>query len=74
LIKAWAGADFPVPDSTFLSTEHWWLLVRKRAPKTLRHDFDAVVILVYWRIWKERNSRVFDKVQHSPVDVFEMIR
>jgi hypothetical protein len=47
--------------------------VRKWAPKTLRRDFDAVVILVHWRIWKEHNSRVFDKVQHSPVDVFEMI-
>jgi hypothetical protein len=26
------------------------------------------------RIWKERNSRVFDSVPHSADDVFEMIR
>jgi hypothetical protein len=50
------------------------MLVRKRAPKNLRKDFDAVVILVHWRIWKERNSMVFDSVHHSVEDVFEMIR
>jgi hypothetical protein len=47
--------------------------VRKHAPKNLHKDFDAVVILVHWRIWKERNSRVFDSVHHSAEDVFEMI-
>jgi hypothetical protein len=40
----------------------------------MRKDFDAVVILVHWHIWKERNSRVFDNVHHSAEDVFEMIR
>jgi hypothetical protein len=50
--------------------EQWWMLVQKRAPKNLRKDFDAVVILVHWRIWKERNSRVFDSVHHSVEDVF----
>jgi hypothetical protein len=50
------------------------MLVRKRAPKNLRKDFDVVVILVHWRIWMERNSRVFDSVHHSVEDVFEMIR
>jgi hypothetical protein len=40
----------------------------------LRRDFDGVVILVHWRIWKERNSRVFDNTQHSAEEVFESIR
>jgi hypothetical protein len=43
--------------------------MRKRAPKNLRRDFDAVVILVHWLIWKEHNSRVFDSVRHSADDV-----
>jgi hypothetical protein len=74
LVRAWTGADFPTPRRSFTSTEEWWLQVRKRAPKTLRHGFDAAMILVHWRIWKEWNSRVFQNVQHSVEDVFEMIR
>jgi hypothetical protein len=54
--------------------EQWWLLVRKRGPKNLRKDYDVVVILMHWRIWKERNSRVFDSVHYSAEDVFEMIK
>jgi hypothetical protein len=65
---------FPVPGPNFTSTEDWWLLVRKQVPKIRRRDFDTVVILVHWRIWKERNSRIFDGVQHSAQEVFEGIR
>jgi hypothetical protein len=46
VVKDWARADFPSPDASS-STEEWWLLVRKRAPKSVRRDFDAVVILVH---------------------------
>jgi hypothetical protein len=74
VVKDWARADFPSPDASFSSTEEWWLLVRKRAPKSVRRDFDAVVILVHWRIWKERNARVFENKQQSVPEVFEMIR
>lgn len=38
----------------------WWLRTRKVVPKALRKGFDSLVILVAWRIWKERNARVFD--------------
>lgn len=43
-------------------------------PKIWSRDFDTVVILVHWRIWKERNSRMFYGVQHSTQEVFEGIR
>jgi hypothetical protein len=73
-IRLWSSAVFPVPGPNFTSTEDWWLLVRKQVPKIRRRDFDTVVILVHWRIWKERNSRIFDGVQHLAQDVFEGIR
>uniref|UniRef100_A0ACD5X5Q6 Uncharacterized protein n=1 Tax=Avena sativa TaxID=4498 RepID=A0ACD5X5Q6_AVESA len=74
LIKRRTTTDFPIPGSNFASTEDWWLQVRKRAPKSNHRDFDAVVILVYWRIWKERNSRVFESTQHYPKEIFDLIR
>jgi hypothetical protein len=60
-VRDWAKADFPIPNDDFLSTEDWWLQARKKAPKVLRRDFDTVAILVHWRIWKERNARVFQQ-------------
>jgi hypothetical protein len=74
LIRAWTGAVFQTPSSLFRSTEEWWVLVRKRVPKNLRKDFDTVTILVHWKLWKERNSRVFEKRQQSEEDVFGGIR
>jgi hypothetical protein len=43
-------------------------------PKPIRRDFDTVVILTHWRIWKERNSRVFESKQHTAAHVFDNIR
>ena len=74
LIRAWTNADFPVPGQAFASTEDWWLQVRKRVPKNLRRDFDSVVILLHWKLWKERNNRIFEHVSHYEEIVFEGIR
>jgi hypothetical protein len=35
---------------------------RQLVPSQLRRGFDSVVLLVSWRLWKKRNSRVFDNV------------
>jgi hypothetical protein len=40
-LQVWANADFPIPDNNYISTEDWWLKVRKRVPKDLRRDFDT---------------------------------
>ena len=39
--------------------QEWWNSARKRATKAQRKDFDAMVMLVCWCIWKQRNERVF---------------
>jgi hypothetical protein len=72
-LRTWAKADFPVPSTGFLSTEDWWLQARKRAPKEPRKDFDTFAILVHWRLWKERNARVFRKEFSTISRVFEQI-
>jgi hypothetical protein len=41
------------------STHSWWLATRKRIGTQERRSFDSLVILVCWRVWKQRNARVF---------------
>jgi hypothetical protein len=48
-------------------------VARKRAPKNLRRDFDTVAILVHWRIWKERNARIFQQESNAVDRLFELI-
>jgi hypothetical protein len=72
-IRGWSKADFPSPGIAYRSTEEWWIQARKRAPKNLRKDFDTVTILVHWRIWKERNARIFQQEASTINMVFELI-
>jgi hypothetical protein len=44
----------------------WWLRGRQRLDAVGRKVFDALVLLVSWRLWKARNARVF---RSAPVDV-----
>jgi hypothetical protein len=37
----------------------WWLRSRKRIAKLRRKAFDSFVFLVSWKLWLERNARVF---------------
>jgi hypothetical protein len=55
------------------NTEDWWTEARKRAPKCLRRDFDTTTILIHWRIWKERNARIFQHEACRVDRVFELI-
>jgi hypothetical protein len=73
-LRTWSAATFRAPGPSFHTTEDWWLKARKQVPKPLRRDFDTVVILVHWKIWKERNARIFEGAQHSAEEVFDGIR
>ena len=41
--------------------EDWWVASRKRVPKVQWKDFDYLVTLVCWNLWKQRNSMVFGR-------------
>jgi hypothetical protein len=43
-----------------------WLGERKLVPKDHCRGFDALFLLVSWLIWKERNSRVFERFATMP--------
>lgn len=72
--KSWTGVDFLIPDDSFLSTEDWWLQARAAIPKPVRRNFDTVIILLHWRVWKERNARIFYQIASSPIRVLDMIK
>jgi hypothetical protein len=44
----------------------WWLQARKRVPKLKRRGVDVLVLLIGWRIWKERNARTFARETMRP--------
>jgi hypothetical protein len=72
-VQVWSQANFPTPSEAFQSTEQWWLEARQRAPKNLRRDFDTISILMHWRLWKERNGRIFQQEYNGADRVFERI-
>jgi hypothetical protein len=44
-LRNWANADFPIPGIRFQTTEEWWLMAKKLAPKKVRRNFDTTSIL-----------------------------
>ncbi|PNT61409.1 hypothetical protein BRADI_5g14946v3, partial [Brachypodium distachyon] len=72
-LRLWSGAHFPIPGSIFCSSEECWTEARKRVPKSLRRDFDTFTILVHWRLWKERNARIFQQEAATVERVVDLI-
>jgi hypothetical protein len=48
----------PIADDELI---RWWPDARQRVPRPQRKGFDSIVLLVVWTLWKERNSRVFQR-------------
>jgi hypothetical protein len=42
-------------------------------PAQLRRGFDSTVLLVWWRLWKERNSRTFDNSASTVQQVAKLV-
>jgi hypothetical protein len=54
---------FTMPPS---SNGGWWLLMRKRNPKSRHKAFDSLTILCAWSNWLECNARVSEGCSSSP--------
>ena len=55
--------------------EVWWSANRTRVRKEWRRDFDEMVLLVYWQLWKNRNAWVFGNIRQrfSPEEMVRRI-
>jgi hypothetical protein len=49
-------------------------VTHKRVHHDLRREFDSLVDLVCWLLWKERNARVFNHVSMTARQVSDLIR
>ena len=43
----------------------WWLTARKRFRGQDHRGFDTLVMAMAWALWKQRNSRVFNRVSEQ---------
>lgn len=58
-----------VPSWISFSLLEWWLVSRKRVAKEKRKGWDWLVILIIWKLWKERNAKVFEGISLDLQDV-----
>jgi hypothetical protein len=56
------GINVPVPTAVD-SLEEWWLHSRDAFTKQTVGNFDALVLLGTWELWKNRNAAVFNNIQ-----------
>jgi hypothetical protein len=50
------------PEITDVLFQDWWRKAEQKVPNSQRKGFNSLVILVSWRLWKQRNACVFDGV------------
>jgi hypothetical protein len=55
------GLELAIPTASD-SLQSWWFEARKRFGKKEKRGFDTLVILISWRLWKQRNARVFGNI------------
>ena len=55
------GWERVMPNTHTYSLASWWSEARKQLPKVDGRDFDSLVILVSWLLWKKRNNKTFDR-------------
>lgn len=52
----------------------WFVEMGNSGQQTRRHGVRSMVMLTVWEIWKERNNRVFNKINRTPEQVFSEVQ
>jgi hypothetical protein len=52
----------------------WWNKCRAKVDKCSRREFDGLIILFWWEIWKERNRRTFQSLEKSECVIAGLIK
>ena len=60
-ILSWANLRKAMP-SVQDNLREWWVHTRGSFTGATRRKLDTVIVLVAWKVWRERNRRVFDKI------------
>ena len=60
-VLSWAKLPSVTPP-THANLKEWWMQARGTVTGKTRNKLDSLILLVAWEVWRERNSRVFDKV------------
>jgi hypothetical protein len=65
-----------VPPSVTCTLEEWWLREHDKFTAKTRKNFDALIILGCWMLWKNRNAWVFNNqsLQFSAVELARRVR
>jgi hypothetical protein len=61
------------PEITDVVFQDWWRKAEQKVPNSKRKGFNSLVILVSWRLWKQRNACVFDGVPPSIRNILQEI-
>ena len=56
------SANIPTDEEHF---EAWWIQTRSLFLDSTRGNFDALVILCSWRLWKNRNAWAFGNIRQQ---------
>jgi hypothetical protein len=67
------GLLFLAPEITDVVFQDWWRKPEQKVPNSQRKGFNSLVILVSWRLWKQRNACVFGRIPPSIRNILQEI-